>query len=445
MKKLAILTGALLIQLLCASSFANAEDWPQWRGVNRDGVWNESDIIEAMPVSDLPLRWSVPIAYGYSGPAVADGKVFLFEYEKRSGEITNNPGGKDALEGAERLRCLDAKSGQEIWSKQYDRPYLVSYPGGPRCTPTVDGERVYTLGTEGDLKCWQVSDGEELWSVSFAEDFGAETPLWGHSAHPLVDDDNVYCIVGGEGSIAVALDKKTGKEKWRKLTSVEPGYCPPMMMEIQGKKRLIIFHPAAVNGLDPASGEVIWSVPIESAYGMSIVQPLLAGDRILASGFRASVCFAVPNGNEEPAIYWAGSPKTSVSSANSTPIYDGKAIYGVDADSSQLVAINPETGERYWETKAPTVGLEGRGRHGTAFIVRQGDSNHYWIMSELGDLILAQLTPKSYKEIGRKKILEPTGIAFNRPVLWSHPAFADGAVFARNDKELVCLELTDSE
>ncbi|MEM8946195.1 MAG: PQQ-binding-like beta-propeller repeat protein [Planctomycetota bacterium] len=433
-----------LIAVLTTHASLRAEDWEQWRGPQRDGVWRETGIRDDIPSDGLPERWRVPVALGYAGPAVADGKVYLFEYEKEQGELKNSPGGRPKLDGVERLRCLSSASGEELWRYEYDRNYKISYPSGPRCTPTVDGDRVYALGAEGDLTCLRTGDGSLVWKKSFQTDYGVKTPIWGHSAHPLVDGDTLYCVVGGDGSIAVAFDKLTGEERWRALSAGEPGYCPPTMLEIAGKQQLVIFYPLAVCGLDPTSGQVQWSIPIEPSYGMSIAQPMITGDRIFTSGYNASVCFSLPNGSSDPDVYWAGKPKTSVSSANVTPIYDGSLIYGVDANDSVLAAVDPSTGERVWQTKAPTVGEGQRGRHGTVFIVRQGNSDRYWLFSELGDLILAKLTAAGYEELGRQKLLEPTGEAFGRSVVWSHPAFAEQAVFVRNDEQLVCVELSSS-
>ena len=229
------LAAVILTPALVCSS-VRGDDWPQWRGPNRDGVWRESGLLTDMPSGELPVRWRVPVDLGYAGPAVADGKVYLFEYEKRSGTIKNNPGGRADLEGLERLRCLDASSGDELWRHEYDRPYKLSYPSGPRCTPTVDGDRVYTLGAEGDLICLNTGDGSVVWSKSFAEEYGAETPIWGHSAHPLVDGDTLYCVVGGQGSVAVAFDKMTGAEKWRALSAYEAGVLPADDVGVRRRK-----------------------------------------------------------------------------------------------------------------------------------------------------------------------------------------------------------------
>lgn len=444
----------LVLLLVSSAGLTTAADWPHWRGPRHDAVWREEGLIESLPEGELDTTWRVPCELGYAGPAVADGRVYLFEYERSRGEITDNPGARDKLEGVERLRCLVSETGEEVWRHEYDRPYFVSYPSGPRCTPTVDGDRVYILGSEGDLKCLSTADGSVVWSKSFVDDYAAPTPQWGHSAHPLVDGDTLYCLVGGEGSVAVAFDKFTGEEKWRALSAPsinnECGYCPPTMIMNRGVNQLVVFHPEAVCGLDPETGEQAWSVPIRSSYGMSIAQPIkldsLDGPTLFVTGYGGpSVHFRLPAGGEEPQIVWNGSPKTSVSAANATPTKSAHAglLYGIDANSSSLCAINMVNGERLWQTQKPTLGSDARSRarHGTVFAVRENDSARFWLASETGDLILARLTPEKYEEIGRKRLLEPTGDAFGRPVWWSHPAFAEKAIFARNDKEIVRVNL----
>ena len=430
--------------LALASAAAWADDWPQYRGPQRDGVWREPGI--RLPDGELEPVWRAPVALGYSGPAVAAGRVYLMEYEKRSGDIQNLPDARDRLEGTERVRCLDAATGAELWRHEYDRAYFVSYGGGPRCTPTVDGDRVYTLGAEGDLRCLRTADGSLVWSKHFAADYGAPTPQWGHAAHPLVHGDTLYAMVGGEGSVVVAFDKRTGEERWRALSTPtmnhEAGYCPPTILGRLGGEDLVVFHPEGVAGLDPDSGETLWSAPLRPSYGMSIVAPLpLDGGRLFANGYEnASAMLRLPTRRSgEAEAVWVGGTKDSVACSNSTPAAVGETVYGVDAGSSALMAVDATTGERLWETRAPTVGEDAsrRTRHGTAFLVRRGDSNRFWLFSETGDLVLATLTPEGYEERHRRRLIEPTGETWGRPVWWSHPALADRAIFARNDRELI--------
>ncbi|MEP1647877.1 PQQ-binding-like beta-propeller repeat protein, partial [Rhodopirellula bahusiensis] len=143
-----------------AIPIASADDWSGWLGDQRDGVYRESGIIDSIPESGLQLKWRAKIAGGYAGPSVADGRVFVFDYAQRQGEAFNDPGKRADLTGDERLIVLDSETGKELWRHEYERPYSISYPAGPRCTPTIDGDRVYILGSEGDLRCLSVTDGE---------------------------------------------------------------------------------------------------------------------------------------------------------------------------------------------------------------------------------------------------------------------------------------------
>src|SRR5690606_36372281 len=265
---------------LLVTTTASAVDWPQWMGPNRDDRWTETGVIREMP-AELPIKWRVPAGLGYAGPAVSQGRVYLFDYVLESGEPS---GGPSKLTGKERIRSLDANTGEEIWTHQYDCPYSVSYGYGPRCTPTVDGDRVYTLGAEGDLVCMKTEDGSVVWQKNFKDEYGAKTPMWGHASHPLVVGDKLYCLVGGEGSAVVAFDKMTGEEKWKALSSPDAGYAPCSMIEQAGVKQLIVWTPLEVGSLNPETGEVYWKEELKPAFGMSIMAPQDEENLLFASG-----------------------------------------------------------------------------------------------------------------------------------------------------------------
>src|SRR5690606_18371700 len=159
--------------------------------------------------------------------------------------------------------------GKVLWTQGMPVNYYVSYPNGPRSAPTVDGDHLYTLGTEGDLVCRRVSDGEQVWHVNFLEKFDIKTPSWGQSSSAVVVGDLVVSMVGGEGTAVVAFDKKTGEEVWRALSSSEPGYSSPSTTEVDGKTCVVAFHPAGVSLLNASNGEELWTKPIQSKFGMS--------------------------------------------------------------------------------------------------------------------------------------------------------------------------------
>jgi outer membrane protein assembly factor BamB len=432
-----------LVVVLGLATDSRADDWPQWMGAKRDDVWRETGIVQAFPQKGLPVKWRAPVGLGYSGPAVAGGKVYLLDYEQESGKVTNSPGGRDRLQGSERVLCLDANTGKLLWTHAYERPYNISYASGPRCTPTVEGGKVYTLGAEGNLLCLDADKGNVIWQKDLTKEYKFETPVWGFSAHPLVDGDLLYCVVGGQGSVAVAFDKNSGREVWRALSAPEPGYCPPMMIEHGGKKQLIIFHPEAVNSLDPMTGKVHWSVPIMPSYSMSIAPPRLLGDHLFTSAYNnAAVMLQLDATKPDPTVTWRGKVQMAVYCSNSPAFLMGNEIYGCDSQTGALMAVQIADGKRLWETVEPTSG-KPRARYGTAYLVQHQD--RFFLFNEQGDLILAQLSPAGYKELGRIHVLEPTNNTFGRPVVWSHPAFAMKCLFARNDRELVCVNLAAGE
>ena len=355
--------------------------------------------------------------------------------------MTNGPSTRDELTGSERVICLDATTGREIWSVEYECAYALSYPRGPRATPTVANGRVYTLGAEGRLLCLDAETGRQVWMKELKDEYEIESPIWGFSAHPLVWQDTVYCVVGGEGSVAVALDAATGAERWRALSAKSPGYCPPTLIHHAGVDQLLIWHPQSLNSLDPRTGSVYWSVPLEPGYEMSITAPRKSGDRLYVSAIgKMSAMLRLDSEQPGAEIIWRGKPKHSIFCANSTPILDHDMIYGSDCELGAMIGARMSDGSRTWETFAPTAGGDRRVSHGTAYLVRNDD--RYFVFSETGDLIVARLSPEKYDELGRFHVLEPTNECFGRPVVWSHPAFANRHLIARNDKEVVCVDLS---
>jgi outer membrane protein assembly factor BamB len=441
--KVQVLCGVLLSGLSLAS--ARAEDWPQWLGPNRDGIWRETGILEQLPKDGPRIRWRKAIGSGYAGPAVAGGRVYVTDRTLAAGARNPNSGFAEAkVGGKERVLCLDEATGKLLWSHQYDCEYRVSYPAGPRTTPVVQGDRVYTLGTMGALFCLETATGREVWSKNFPRDYEAKVPLWGFAAHPLVYGDKLICLAGGPDSLVVALHRETGKELWRALSAKEPGYCPPMIYEFGGKRQLIIWHPEAVNGLDPETGKLLWSQPFEVKAGLTIPTPRQAGDRLFVSSFYdGSMMLRFDANSLQPSLVWKGKSHSErpdktdgLHSIMATPFLKDGYIYGV-CSYGEFRCLKADTGERVWQTHEPTGGKEERWAN--AFIVAQGD--RFFLFNEKGDLIIARLTPEGYQEISRAHILKPTNIMAGRPVVWSHPAFANKCMFARNDEELVCVSL----
>src|SRR5262249_53742397 len=189
--------------------------------------------------------------------------------------------------------------------------YSVQYPAGPRCTPVVQGGKVYTLGTMGDLLCLDCQTGKVLWSRNFMKEYQAPVQTWGFSAHPLVDGDKVICLVGGDDSTVVAFHKDRGKEIGRALPAREAGYAPPMIYQHGGKRQLILWHPEAVNSLDPETGKVYWSEAFPLRSGLSIPTPRLSGDQLFVTAFYNGPMMLKLDANKPAAtVQWRGKGKS---------------------------------------------------------------------------------------------------------------------------------------
>ena len=436
-----------MLSLLASSVLlASADDWPRWMGEQADGFWREEGVRRDLPEGGAPISWRVPVGWGYGGAAVAGDDVFIGDYQRTKGTLMNNPGKAVTWEGKERLLCLDVKTGKQKWSYEVDRKYELSYPGGPRATPTVAEGKVYFLGAMGHLSCVDAKSGKLIWEKDFQKEFAAPLPIWGFSAHPLVESGVVYCVAGGEGSVAVALDAKTGAVKWKALNSSKQGYCPPSLVKAGGVEQLIIWHSEALNGLNPANGESYWSLPLKPSYAMSVMTPRVVDNKMFASGIgRVGAMVKLDEKTPTASFLWKGKPKTALYCCNSTPLIVDGVIYGSDIDSSNLVAATVEDGTRLWGTQEPNLAKEHRkgGRHGTSYLTYHEGNKQFWIFGEMGDLILAELSKEGYKELGRQHVVEPTNEAFGRPVVWSGPAFAHKSAFIRNDKELVKVDLSE--
>jgi outer membrane protein assembly factor BamB len=429
---------------LGSAATATADDWPQWMGPKRDGVWREDGIAAKFPDGGPKVLWRAAVGGGFTGPAVADGRVYVMD---RTGDVLakgKESPGKGGLKGKERVLCVDAADGKPVWTHEYDCDYRVLYPSGPRTTPVVQGGKVWTLGTMGDLFCLDAAKGTVHWHKQLTDLYKTKPPLWGFSAHPLVDGDRIICLVGGDDSAVVALDKDTGKEVWHNLTVKEVGYAPPMVFEAGGKRQLIVWHTEALNALDPATGQVYWTVKFPKVEpvrpGISVATPRKEGDLLMVSSpHHGSMVVKLAQDRPAAEVLWEGksadvAKPEGLHNLTGSPILQGGHIYGV-CSFGELRCLRADTGARLWEH----LTTERKALFATTFIVPQGD--RHFLFSDQGDLIIARLSPKGYTEIDRAHVIEPTLFSRGRDVVWSHPAFANRCVYVRNDREMLCLSL----
>jgi outer membrane protein assembly factor BamB len=277
--------------LLLAALAVRADDWPQWRGPNRDGVWRETGILAAIPEGGVKILWRARIGNGYSGPVVAQGRVFVTDHQLRP-EV-------------ERVLCFEEATGKPLWTHSYPCEYEdMEYGNGPRVSPTVHEGKVYTLGTKGHLFCLDAARGDVLWKKDLTKDFNAQIPRYGASAAPLVEGDLLIVCAGGQPDASViALDRNTGAERWRALKD-RPAYSPPIAITAGGCRQVIVWTADTVSALEPASGKVFWQVPYKATFdpAQAVATPAFHQNRLLCwlPGIAARSCSIWPLRNPPP-------------------------------------------------------------------------------------------------------------------------------------------------
>jgi outer membrane protein assembly factor BamB len=407
---------------------SRADDWPQWRGADRLGRWSESGLATSLPPGQMPLVWSVPISSGYSGPVVANGRVFV----------------TDKLEATERVLCFNEADGKELWKHEYASVYKnVGYPAGPRASVTVDQGQAFALGTMGNLHALDAATGKVSWHRDLNADFQIDMPIWGISASPLVYRDLVIVHIGAaDGASIIALDRQTGKERWRSLND-RAQYSAPIVIRQSNRDVVVVWTGDNVVGLDPLTGKPHWQIPFKpTKMPIGVPTPVVEGERLFISSFYdGSMMIRIPSDRLTAEKLWhiRGKDERNTEALHAmigTPLFRNGYVYGVDS-YGQLRCLNADTGARVWEDTTATP----QERWSTIHMVQHGENT--WMLNELGELLIATLTPEGFTEKSRSKLIEPTlpqlpSRRKGRGVCWSHPAFANRHVFARNDEQLVC-------
>ncbi len=427
--------------LLWTTQPLNAQ-WAKWMGPNGDNSWDETGLIESFDEDGPDVLWKTKIDCGYSGPAVADGLVVITDFVTDANvKIANFE--RVEFDGAERVLCLNETNGEVVWKHEYEVRYTISYPSGPRCTPIIEGDRVYTLGSEGDLFCFKVKTGEVVWSKNLKADYKTTSALWGYAGHPIIDGENLITLAGGPGSHIVALNKNTGDEVWKSLTAPEQGYSPPTIIQAGGTRQLITMRPDAISSINPDDGKEFWSIPYEARSGSIIMTPIQFGDYLFVGGYsNRSLLLQLDSAKPAATEVWRDKARDALSPVNVQPYMnqETKIMYGMNQSGTLRATQYPE-GKLLWETADPVS--KRQVGNGTAFLVRQGNSDTFWLFNDSGELIIAKLTAEGYDEVSRAKVIEPSNNAFNRPVVWSMPAFANRKAYIRNDDEIICIDLSE--
>lgn len=422
----------LLLSAVASATMLSADDWPQWRGVNRDGVLKESGLITSFPGSELTADWSVKLGSGYCGPTVANGRVYVTDRDPDQNEIAR-----------ERVFCFRAQDGSLIWDHEYETEYSVGYTAGPRASVTVHNGLAISVGAMGHLKCFDATTGEVNWEHDLNAQYNIRMPIWGITAAPLVYKDSVIQIAAGAGdACVVAFDLNTGQEKWHAIDE-RAGYSAPILIRQGNQDVVVCWTGESITGLNPTSGEIFWSVPmLPRQMPIGVPTPIVENEYLFVSSFYDGAMLIRLNLDEpkaEKVWHRIGQDEKNTDALHcmiSTPIFKGGYIYGFDS-YGELRCLDLKSGDRVWEDTSAVP----RARWATVHTIKHGDREI--MFNDQGELIFANLTPDGFNEISRAKLIAPTKKQLNRRggVTWSHPAISEGYIYIRNDKELLRASL----
>ena len=409
-------TTQATVQLIAASAPAagTSFDWPQWRGQTRDDLSKETGLLKQWPAEGPKKIWSFTNAgQGYSGFAVAGGKLFTM-------------GTRD---GSEVLMCLDAAKGNELWVAKLGNVLGNKWGDGPRGTPTVDGDKVFTLGGDGTLVAVQAKDGKELWRTTMAS-LGGKTPGWGYTESVLVDGNQVVCTPGGGQGAMAALDKASGKVLWQSKQWTDGAqYSSVVPAVINGQPQYVQRSMTTIVGIGAKDGALLWQQPYPGKTA-TIPTPIVKGNQIyITSGYGVgSISFTIEPGNQIKMLFdeTAGTNKV-MKNHHGGVILLGDHIYGY-SDGLGLTCQDFKTGAEVWsEKKAVQKGA-----------ISYADGMFYFLEEGNGNVVLIEATPKGYSEKSRFKLDPQTTIRSPQGRIWTHPVISNGRLYLRDQDLIYC-------
>ncbi len=407
-KFLARLTA--LVALTPFSGAATGLDWPQWRGPDRSGVSQETGLLKAWPEGGPKRLWLYENAgHGYSAPAIAGGKFFTI-------------GTRD---GSEILLVLDAATGKELRAAKIGGILENKWGDGPRGTPTVDGDRVYAMSGSGDLVCISIADGKVLWKASMSS-LGGKIPNWGYTESVLVDGNKVLCTPGGSKGTVAALDKLTGKVLWQSHDIKEPAhYSSIVAATINSTPQYVQRNEKSVFGLAANDGRMLWQTDFAGRTAV-IPTPIVRGNEVYVTAGYGTGCkmVRIETDNKVTVVYENKVAKNH----HGGFVRIGDYLYG--HGDPQWVCQNFKTGEEVWSSRAL-----GKGAIGAA------DGMLYCLDESTGTVVLAEASPKGWKENGRFKLDPQTKIRSSSGKIWTHPVISHGKLYLRDQDLIYCFDV----
>lgn len=382
-------------------------DWPQWRGPNRDGISTETGLLKTWPASGPKVLWRAASGEGYAGISVSNGRAFTM-YSDGSHEV---------------VVCLDAGAGKELWRYKASPVFRNDQGDGTRSTPTVDGDLVFTLSANGMLTALNTATGAKVWQHQIRDEFGGRVPTWGISTTPLVEGDKLIVDVGGRsGHSVIAFNKKNGSIIWKSETDI-PGYSAPIAVNVNGVRQILVFTGSGLASFSPANGKRFWHFPWETSYDVNAATPVfIAPDKVfISSGYGvggALLQISGSNGSSSVNQVWKS---REMKNHFSSSIFYQNHLYGFD--DAFLTCLDVATGKPKWQQ---------RGFQKGSLLFADG---HLIVLGERGLLALVEASPEGYKEKAQFQVLQGK--------CWTMPTLANGKLYVRNQREMLCLEVAE--
>ena len=398
--------GALLMAVTSAQQPATPAEWFQWRGANRDGISQETGLLQEWPKLGPPLAWRANgVGNGYSSFSTSGGRLYTL----------------GARAGTEYVVALDRASGKKVWETQNGQRYQNDRGDGPRSTPTVDGDRLYVLGGSGDLTCLENATGKKIWSLNIVQKFGGVNPYWGYSESPLIVGDRIVINAGGRRASIVAINKLDGKTLWQNHND-EAGYSSPVLLRTGSFQQVVFFTAERGLAVDPRDGRLLWSYDRAANGTANIATPIVHGNRVFLSsdyGTGAALLDVRASGNLASAseVYFTRDMRNHHASS----VLVGSHLYGFS--SSILTAMVFDTGTVAWRNRSV-----GKGS------LIYADERLY-LYSENGIVGLADASADGYVERGRFTL--STGNAST----WSHPVISNGLLILRDQDRVYAYDV----
>jgi len=389
-----------------APAAPSRNSWTNFRGARRDGKYEEASILTSWPSNGLRQLWKQPVGVGHASFVVADGKAYTIEQRR----------------GEEVVAAYDINNGRELWTQKWSAEFSDSTGDGPRATPTWDQGRIYALGATGELRALDANNGGVIWGKNILKENAAKNLPWAMAASPLIVDDKVVVLPGGaNGKSVVAYNKNTGATAWKVLDDPQ-AYVSPMLVELAGRRQIVVVSSYRVVGLAPENGALLWSYPWDTDNGINVSQPVIV-DRnrfFISSGYGkgAALVEVKGSGNSFTAsTIWEN--KNMKNKFNPSVLHNGY-IYGLD--EGILVCLDVNTGERKWKD----------GRYGYGQVILAGD--HLIVTSDQGDVALVKASPDKYTEVARFTAVQGQ--------TWNYPAIASGKLLVRNSTEMAAFDIS---